>query len=462
MPYCLPRVQPLSLGILKKMKKSAQNLAAKLKKAGYETYFAGGSVRDELLNTTPVDYDIATSATPEQVLKVFPKGQKIGAAFGVILLKEKNQHFEVATFRRESDYRDGRHPETVEFCQAKEDAQRRDFTVNALFADTESSKIIDYVGGQKDLEAKLIRAVGDPTERFQEDHLRLIRAIRFATTLGFEIEPQTYEAIVENAKLLSKISPERIRDEFNKILSHPQKLRGFQLLVDTGLMNSIIPEVYALQGCEQPPQWHPEGDVYQHTCLMLKMLTEDAPSDLALAVILHDIAKPATYSFDEAEQRIRFNGHDREGAIMSQKILRKLRYPNADIENISSMVARHMMFKDVQQMRLSKLRRFMSTNYFEKELELHRVDCSSSHGMLDNYEFIQNKREEFANEPLIPPPLLSGNDLIREGWAAGPELGIVLRELQSLQLENKLSDSQSALAWCHENYPPGSNSSKDS
>ena len=307
-----------------------------------------------------------------------------------------------------------------------------------MFHDPVTGSVIDHVGGEADLAKKVIRAIGDPGQRFEEDHLRLMRAVRFATTLEFEIETATWEAVKTHAPELARISAERIRDEFNKILLSPHRLRGFDLLVESGLLEVILPEILALRGCEQPPEFHPEGDVFVHTRLMLELLSPDATIPLVLAVLLHDIAKPATRTWDEEKERIRFNGHDTLGAEMTGDILRRLKYSNEVIDATVEAVAKHMIFKDVRNMRVAKLKRFMARETFEDEvLELHRVDCAASHGMLDNYDFLRAKAEEFANEPLIPERLISGNDLLEMGWEPGVEVGRILREVQTLQLEGE-------------------------
>ena len=435
------------------MKEVAKSVAGKLRDAGYVAYFAGGCVRDALLGEEAKDYDIATSATPEQVQKVFPNADAIGAHFGVMLVKRDGIHFEVATFRTDGSYHDGRRPESVEFSSPEEDAQRRDFTVNGLFQDPETGEVIDYVNGQADLKAGVLRAIGNPVERFQEDALRLLRAVRFATTLGFEIEAKTWEAVCDNAHLLEKISIERIQAEFSRIIVSPNRRRGLELLVDSGLINYFLPEVLDLIGCEQPPQWHPEGDVYVHTCIMLEMLgEEEVPLTLALAVLLHDIGKPATYTYDEEDQRIRFNGHDAVGADMSEVILRRMKYSNDTIEDVRVMVANHMNFMHVQLMKVSKLKRFMSRDTFDQEIELHRVDCASSNGFTDNYDFVLAKREEFANEPLIPEPLIKGRDLMELGLSPGPKFKEILTAVETEQLEGKLKEREEALVWVKDTY----------
>ncbi len=422
------------------------HLASKLVEAGYTAYFAGGCVRDKLLGIEPQDYDIATSATPQEVMKLFPGSNEVGAHFGVVIVKHHGHFIEIATFRTDGSYKDGRRPESVTFSTPDEDAHRRDFTINGMFEDPSTGKIIDFVDGLADLKSRLIRAIGNPADRFQEDALRLLRAVRFSTTLGFPIEPNTHAAIQENADLLEKISPERIRDEFSKIITSPNRRRGLEMLVETGLIAHFMPEVLPLIGCEQPPQWHPEGDVYVHTCIMLEMLEADAPLNLCLATLLHDIAKPPTQTTDE-DGRIRFNGHDALGAEMAENILTRLKYPNAVIRDVAHMVSRHMQFMNVKQMRKAKLKRFMSEQTFDCEMELHRVDCASSNGFTDNYEFLSEKAEEFASEPLIPPPLVTGKDLIEKGLKPGPRFKEILEEIQTEQLENRLNTREEAMAY---------------
>lgn len=424
----------------------ATEIIRRLRQAGHQALLAGGCVRDEWLGRTPKDYDVTTSATPDQVIRLFPGALTVGAHFGVVIVRLDGQQIEVATFRTDGSYEDGRRPNSVTFATAEEDAKRRDFTVNGLFRDPISNQIIDYVGGVADLKKGVLRAIGDPTQRFREDHLRLLRAVRFATVLGFDIEPNTWQAIVNHAHLISKVSAERVRDECIRLFLHPARLRGFDLLVDSGLMQHILPEILALKGVEQPPQWHPEGDVFIHTRLMLSLLPEEASLPLVLSVLLHDIAKPATFTVDETG-RIRFNGHDKMGAEMTQSILRRLRFPNDVIEPTCTAVEYHMVFKDVKKMRTSTLRRMMARPTWPDELALHRVDCLGSNGNLDNYNFMLSKAEEFAQAPLIPEPLLTGRDLIKQGWQPGKELGLLLKKVQDAQLEGFLVTREEALAW---------------
>ena len=426
---------------------AALTLARRLIAAGYEALFAGGCVRDKWLGREPKDYDIATSARPAEVLRLFPGSNEVGAHFGVVIAHFGGHSVEIATFRTDGSYKDHRRPDTVTFATAEQDAQRRDFTINGLFEHPETGEVIDFIGGLADLRAGVLRAIGDPAARFREDSLRLLRAVRFSTCLGFPIDAQSRAAVIDCAQLLARISPERIRDECSQILTAPRRAEGVQLLVDCGLMLQIVPEVLAMIGCEQPPEWHPEGDVFTHTRIMLGMLAPDAPLELCLAVLLHDIAKPPTQTFDEDAGRIRFNGHDALGATMAETILRRLRYSNDIVASVVPMVARHMQFMAVQKMRTAKVKRFMAEPDFPLEMELHRVDCASSNGFTDNYDFLQAKAAEFSAEPLIPPPLVSGRDLIQRGLVPGPAFKDLLEAIQTEQLEGRLHDRDSALAY---------------
>ena len=428
------------------MNASAIDVIEKLRQSGHAAYLAGGCVRDYLLGRKPKDFDVATSATPQEVILLFPGALTVGAHFGVVIVRQGEEQIEVATFRTDGSYHDGRHPESVTFSTAQEDAQRRDFTVNGLFRDPIEGRIIDYVGGQADLEKRILRAIGNASERFEEDKLRLLRAVRFATTLGFEIEAETWNAVCQHAPGIQSVSAERIRDELIKIFLHPNRLRGFDLLISSGLMAQVLPEILVLKGVEQPPQWHPEGDVFIHTRLMLSLLPEQVSLPLVLSVLLHDIAKPATYTVDETG-RIRFNGHDKLGAAMAGDILRRLKFPNDTVEPTQVAVEHHMGFKDVQKMKKSTLKRMMARATWADEMALHRVDCLGSNGLLDNYVFMQTKAEEFSQQPLIPEPLINGRDLISLGWQAGRKLGIILTEVQNAQLEGLISTKEEAIAW---------------
>ncbi len=424
----------------------ARNIAARLRDAGHEALWAGGAVRDMLLGRPCSDIDIATSARPEEVVALFKRTATVGAHFGVVIVVEEGVPFEVATFRTDGLYLDGRRPEEIRFATAKEDALRRDFTINGMFYDPFEERVIDYVEGKTDLKAGVVRAIGDPAARFSEDKLRLLRCIRFAAMLGFKVESATWKAVKELASEIHAVSAERIREELDRMISSPTRLQALDLLDAAGLLQEVLPEVAALKGCQQPPQFHPEGDVFVHTRLMLSMLADDASPTLCWAVLLHDIGKPPTAKIDE-DGRIRFNGHDAVGAQMTEQILRRLRFPNVFIERVVEAVAMHMMFKDVANMRISKLRRFMARPGFEEELELHRVDCLSSHGLLDNHKFLLAKEREFASEPLLPPPLIRGSDLIALGWKPGPMLGKALEAAQNARLEGLVSTREEALAY---------------
>jgi poly(A) polymerase len=434
---------------------AATDIARRLQDAGHTAYFAGGCVRDELLAHTPHDYDIATSAKPTEVQALFPHTQAVGAHFGVILVMEHGRAFEVATFRSDHEYIDGRRPEMVTFSTPEEDAQRRDFTINGMFRDPVADQLIDFVGGQRDLQSKTLRAIGAPAARFREDKLRLLRAIRFAARFDYAIDEATWEAIRTHAADIHAVSAERIREEVVKIFTHANRVRGFDLLDASGLMREILPEIEALKGCEQPPQFHPEGDVFVHTRAMLELLPPEVPPTLALSVLFHDIGKPPTFRYHADEDRIRFSGHDRVGADMTERLMERLRFSRAEIERVTEAVRQHMVFKDVQKMRTAKLKRFMAREGFDEELELHRVDCTSSHGALDNYDFLKNKAAEFASEPLIPPPLITGRDLIALGWQPGPHFGPILEAVQNAQLEKTLTTKEDALDWVKTHHPHG-------
>jgi tRNA nucleotidyltransferase/poly(A) polymerase len=424
---------------------AATKLVRRLRESGFVAYFAGGCVRDALLGKNPKDVDIATDAEPEEVQRLFPRTVAVGAKFGVLRVLDGVFEFEVATFRSDGVYLDGRRPVSVTFSSPEEDAKRRDFTINGMFYDPVEDKVVDFIGGKSDLEHRLIRGIGDPAARFSEDHLRLLRAIRFAASLEFEIERATWQAVRQNAYQIKTVSAERVRDELVKIFADPHRVKGLDLLDESGLLQVVLPEVSNLHGCEQPPQFHPEGDVYLHTRLMLSLLSPDASPELAFSVLLHDIGKPVTKSFDAVDQRIRFNGHDQVGAAMAEEVMTRLRFSNDQIATVVEAVRSHMVFKDAPSMRPAKLRRFMGRENFALELELHRVDCLSSHGDLRTYELLTEKQKEFENEPIIPPPLVTGHDLIALGLAPGPRFGEILEAVQTAQLEGEVRDRPEAL-----------------
>jgi len=423
----------------------ALEILTQIRTAGFTAYYAGGSVRDRLLGRPAKDYDIVTDALPEQIEALFEKTVAVGKAFGVIVVVQDGIETEVATFRTDGGYQDGRRPDTVAFCGAEEDARRRDFTVNGMFYDPIDDRVIDFVGGKNDLDQKIIRAIGNPEKRFAEDHLRMLRAVRFAFTLGFKIEPDTRAAIEKHAADLAKISTERIENEFSRILT--ESLRpgdALRELVDLGLMEQILPELLPMIGQQQPPQFHPEGDVFEHTALMLNLMNHPART-LAYAVLLHDIGKPAT-AF-KGEDRLRFHGHERKSAEMAEEILRRLRLPAKEIRQIVKAIEGHMRFKDVQKMNRSTLRKLLGADTFDLELELHRIDCEGSHGILDNYHFLRDKLKELEHEPALPARWITGKDLSKIGVAPGPRMGELLKEAYDAQLEGRFADRGALLAW---------------
>ncbi len=433
------------------MEPAARAVAARLQRAGHIAYFAGGCVRDALRGVAPQDFDIATDARPEQVQALFPRTLAIGAHFGVIAVREGGWQFEVASFRADGAYIDGRRPVDVSFTTPQGDAERRDFTINGMFYDPVAETVIDYVGGQADLAAGRLRAIGDADARFREDRLRLLRAVRFAALLGFDIEPDTWTAVCAHAGEVGVVSAERIRDELVKIFRAPTRVRGFDLLNESGLLAIILPELDVCKGCEQPPQFHPEGDVFVHTRLMLSLLPEDVSAPLVFSVLLHDIGKPPTAKVDP-DGRIRFNGHEHVGAEMTLKVMERLRFSRAEIDLTVEAVRMHMAFKDVPNMRVAKLKRFMARPGFEDEMELHRVDCLGSHGFVDNFHFLRGKQEEFAHEPLIPKSFVNGRDLMALGLQPGPKIGEILEAAQVRQLEGAFVDREDALRWVKAEY----------
>lgn len=425
----------------------AAGIVHTLQAAGHSAFWVGGCVRDFLLGREPGDYDIATSALPEQIEALFPRTIPVGRKFGVIIVLVQEQQFQVATFRAEADYQDGRRPETVVFANAQADAARRDFTVNGLFFDPVSEKLHDWGGGEADLRAKIIRTIGSPGERFAEDHLRLLRAVRFAAQLGFAIEPATFAAIQKLAAKIKLISAERIRDELLKLFQPPNAARGLELLHATGLLAHVLPELAATVACEQSPDYHPEGSVFNHLCLMLKQLPADAPPLLPWAVLMHDIAKPLTASRDEKTGSIHFYEHEKIGADLTEQILERMKFPRKDIETVAAAVRHHMQFKDAPQMRKATLRRMLLRETFPLELQLHRLDCLGSNGRLDTYAFLIAQAAALASQPAIRPPLLTGADLIALGIKPGKAMGALLQEIRELQLSDELKTPAEARAW---------------
>ena len=428
-------------------KNTATKIVQQLQAADFAAFWVGGCVRDFLLGREPQDFDIATDAKPEQVEKLFRKTIPVGKKFGVIIVVESGHQFQVATFRAEADYQDGRRPEKIIFANAEADASRRDFTVNGLFYDPLTKKTHDWVGGEKDLRAKIIRTIGKPEERFGEDHLRLLRAVRFAAQLDFKIEAKTFAAIKTLAPKIKLISAERIRDELLKLFSPPHAAHGLILLRDSGLLEHILPELAATVACEQSPDFHPEGSVFNHICLMLEKLPRDANELLAWTVLLHDIAKPVTAEKDLATGKIHFYGHEKIGADIARTILNRLRFPKKQIDKIVACVLHHMQFKDVKQMRKSTLRRLLLRETFPLELELHKLDCLGSHGDLELYDFLIQQAEELKKKPAIRPPLLTGKDLIALGMKSGKELGALLHEIREKQLQDELKNKREAKSW---------------
>jgi poly(A) polymerase len=423
----------------------ARMIAKALKDKGFIAYFAGGCVRDHLRGQKPQDFDIATTATPEKVEKIFRRTIPVGKQFGVMIVVEEDIPFEVATFRCEGGYQNGRHPTRVSFTQPEEDAKRRDFTVNGMFYDPFAEKVIDFVEGMKDLPLKVIRAIGDPAARFEEDKLRLLRAIRFASTLGFEIEKKTWEALCKKASKIREVSLERIREELVKIFTRSGAARGFTLLSESGLMKEILPEVDAMRGVKQPENFHPEGDVYEHTRLLLEHLQPPVSTTLAFSALFHDIGKPKTSAVRKG--RLTFYEHSEEGVKIAREIMRRLRFSNEEIEGVSECVANHMKFMDVQKMRAGKLKQFISRPHFEEEMELHRLDCTASHGMLDNLTFLRDKLKEYEHEELKPKPFVNGHDLMELGMKPGRAMKPLLEEAFVLQLEGRFKNREDALEW---------------
>ncbi len=432
----------------------AKRIVLKLKEKGYEAYLAGGCVRDQLMGRPPKDYDIATSALPEEIQAVFPHTEAVGAQFGVILVIEEGEAFETATFRSDLSYKDGRRPEAVRFTNAKEDALRRDFTVNGMFFDPVNGQVIDYIGGQKDLQAKVIRCIGEPEKRFDEDKLRILRAVRFSAELGFQLEPATKAAIPALASAISQVSWERIGIEMNKLLLCPLRRRGIELLDETGLLAQLLPELLAMKGCGQPPEFHPEGDVWIHTLLLMEKL-ENPSLELAWAALLHDVGKPATRTQAQGD-RVRFNEHDIKSAEMAVEICRRFRLSNETTERIRVLIADHMRINQVEKMRVATLKRLFREEYFDDLLALHLVDCLASHGHRDLYEFCVAKKQELeklgAEQTLKPKPLINGGDLIRMGFRPGPLFKEVLEAVETEQLEGRITEYEQARLFVSDRY----------
>ncbi len=416
----------------------------RLRETGHEAFLVGGCVRDLIRGVTPIDFDIVTSAFPEEVRSLFPRTIPVGARFGVIIVSERDARYEVATFRTEADYDDGRRPSRVAFATAEEDVRRRDFTVNGLLMDPETGRIIDHVEGRRDIERRLIRTIGDPEERFAEDHLRMLRAVRFAATLDFAIEEATFAAVRRQAAAIGRISAERIRDELGKILASGRARRGMELLAESGLLAEILPEVAALRGVGQPPVFHPEGDVWEHTLRMLRFLPAGADLRLAWGTLLHDIGKAETRFEDAAG--VHFYGHDRRGEEIAAAILYRFRFSREETETVCTLVRDHMLFMNVREMRPNRLKRFLRMADFPLHLELHRLDCLGSHSFLDNYEFCRDQLKVYSEEELRPPPLLNGEDLIGMGYRPGPLFKEILGAIEDAQLGGEIATPGEARA----------------
>lgn len=426
-----------------------------LKSHGHKAFMVGGCVRDTLMGIAPTEYDIATSATPDEIISIFPHTVPVGASFGVILVIHKDEKFETATFRSEWGYSDGRRPDSVTFSQEEwEDVHRRDFTINAMLYDPVEEVVYDYVGAQDDIKAGVVRSIGNPAERIREDKLRMLRAVRFSSRFGYRIEEATLNTILRHSREITEVSPERIRDELVRIISQNNPGEGLRRLLDFGLLAHFLHEAVEMDGVPQPPEFHPEGDVFTHTCLVLDRLyeyTEGAPGvEVATAALLHDIAKPQTLTKTD---RIRFNSHDRIGAEMSEEICRRLRFSNKQIQRISELIRDHLKFKDVLNMRESTLKKFLATPHFDDHMALHFADCMASHKMLKAFDFMQSKMDEFDIEDIKPTPLLTGHDLIRMGYKEGVIFKTILELVELAQLESQIKDKEQAEALVNENFP---------
>jgi poly(A) polymerase len=471
----------------------ATEIVRTLREHGHQAYFNGGCVRDMLLGREPADYDVATDATPEQVMRIFPETFAVGAQFGVVLvpfteskemvrenegsenaatlrkggasataggataLRETATHVkgdvvEVATFRSDVSYSDGRHPDEVRFSSdPREDVERRDFTINGMLLDPMTSEVLDFVGGREDLKRGIIRAIGEPERRFREDKLRMLRGVRFAARFGYEIEPVTFGATRRLAPQIHQVSAERIRDELTKMLTEGRAQRGFQLLDDTGLLERVLPEISAMKGVDQPPQYHPEGDVFVHTLLLLGKLPAGVSKTLAWGALLHDVGKPAT--FRVAPDRIRFDGHVEVGVKIAAEICRRLRFSNDQTDQILALIDNHMRFGQIFKMKESTLKRFLRLPGFEEHLELHRIDCLSSHGMLDAYDYAQKRLRSMPPEAIRPAPLITGRDLIEAGYEPGPRFKEILSAVEDAQLEGRMATREDAMEYVRREFP---------
>ncbi len=447
------------------LKLAATEIVKTLRGSGFQAYLVGGCVRDLLLRREPKDYDVSTDATPKQVMEIFPETYAVGAQFGVVLVpvdhqllpsaandSPKSHAVEVATFRSDIGYSDGRHPDEVRFSKTpQEDVVRRDFTINGMMLDPLSGEVLDFVGGQGDLKAGIIRSIGDPERRFAEDKLRMLRAVRFAARLEYQIESSTFQAMRKLSDQIRVVSRERVRDELTYILTQGHARRAFMLLDETGLLQQVLPEISAMKGVEQPPEFHPEGDVFVHTLLLLDHLPTPCPLTLAWGALLHDVGKPPT--FRVAPDRIRFDNHVDVGVKMAEEICRRMRFSNDDTEQILALVDNHMRFADARKMKASTLKKFMRLPRFEEHMALHRADCLSSHRKLGSYDFIREKQSEIPPETMHPAPLVTGDDLIAQGRAPGPRFREILSAVEDAQLEGRLSSREAALEFVRREFP---------
>jgi len=450
-------------------KNFSTSIVQTLRQRGFLAYLVGGCVRDLLLGREPKDYDVATSATPEQVMGIFPETYAVGVQFGVVLVPvpegdiasnvctdSKSRAVEVATFRSDLGYSDGRHPDEVRFSSdPREDVARRDFTINGMLLDPLGAQmpgdVLDFVGGRADLEAGIIRTIGDPRQRFGEDKLRMLRAVRFAARFQYTIDPATFAAMQELAPEIEVVSRERVRDELTRMLTEGRGRRAFLLLDESGLLKHVLPEISAMKGVAQPAEFHPEGDVFVHTLLLLENLPQPCPLTLAWGALLHDVGKPAT--FRVAPDRIRFDGHVEVGVKMAEEICRRLRFSNDETEQILALVDNHMRFGHATRMKESTLKKFLRMPAFDEHLALHRADCLASHRNLSTYEFIRQKRLEIPPEKMRPSPLVTGDDLIAAGHVPGPKFREILNAVEDAQLEGRLPSRDAALEFVRREFP---------
>jgi poly(A) polymerase len=447
-------------------KQLATNIVGTLRERGHQAYLVGGCVRDLLLGRGPADYDVATDAIPQQVMEIFPQTFAVGAQFGVVLVPlpkpesgesavgpgEKVPVVEVATFRSDVGYSDGRHPDEVRFTKdPREDVRRRDFTINGLLLDPLTNEVLDYVGGREDLKAGVVRTIGEPEHRFAEDKLRMLRAVRFAARFEYRIDPATMAAIRQLAAQIHQVSRERVREELTRMLTEGHARRAFELLDESGLLMEVLPEISAMKGVEQPPQFHPEGDAFVHTMLLLEKLPAGCSRTLAWGALLHDVGKPPT--FRVAPDRIRFDGHVEVGVKMAVEICRRLRFSNDDTSQILALVDNHMRFADVQRMKESTLKKFLRLPGFDEHLELHRIDCLSSNGIVESYEYAREKLRAMPPEAIRPQPLITGQDLIEAGYEPGPRFKEILAVVEDAQLEGRLVTREEAVAFVKREFP---------